>query len=82
MLQILQRLQQHEDADEAESVGTASDTAVDHDLEISEHMQQKLSMAVCVCMKHFPAKHIFSITGITARHETQATKLDLASLNC
>ena len=79
MMQILQRLQRHEDADEAESVGTASDTA---DLEISEHMQQKLSMAVCVCMKQVPAKHIFSITGFTARHETQATKLDLASLNC
>lgn len=47
MLQILQRLQQHDDADEAELADTASDTPGELDLELSDHMHQKLSVAVC-----------------------------------
>ena len=49
MLQILQRLQQHGDADEAELADMASDNV--YAAELSEHIQQKLSMAVRECMK-------------------------------
>lgn len=74
MLQILQRLQQHEDTDEAELADTASDAGEDHALGLSDQMQQKLSMVVCVRMEQVPYKaHLLPDTWA----ETQANKLDL-----
>lgn len=60
ILQILQRLQQHDNTDEAE-LDTASDTA--DDAELSEHILQKLSMAVCKCMKHVLSHHFYNSTA-------------------
>ena len=51
MLQILQRLQRQSGQDEAEPAEAASDTADETDFGLSEDMQQKLSMAVCVQIK-------------------------------
>ena len=46
MLQILQRLQQPDDAELSDSV---SDNADDSDVGLSHQLQAKLSMMVCVC---------------------------------
>lgn len=46
MLQILQRLQQHDEAEVSDSV---SDTADDLDVGLSHELQDKLSMMVCLC---------------------------------
>ncbi|KAL3142992.1 hypothetical protein ABBQ38_003273 [Trebouxia sp. C0009 RCD-2024] len=45
MLQMLQRLQQHDNDGEAELAETGSGSADDSDNELSEHIQQKLSLA-------------------------------------
>ena len=64
MLQILQRLQQHNDddeaVDEAELADTATDSADDPNLELSEHIQQQLSTAVRICMKQLPGRSYIS----------------------
>ena len=80
MLQILQRLQQQDEADEANLANAASEIADGVDIELSEHMQQKLSMAVRKCMKQVPSQHTFFTTVKLSLADTQATKLDLPSM--
>ena len=48
MLQVLQRLQQPDNDDDADLAAISSCSPHDPDLELSEHIQQKLSMAVRV----------------------------------
>lgn len=69
MLQILQRLQQQGDADEAELADTASDTA--DDAELSEHIQQKLSMAVSKCLQQVIAHCGYNSTALAWQTDKQ-----------
>lgn len=80
MLQMLQRLQQHDNDDEAELAETASGSADESDNELSEHIQQKLIMAVRVHAAS-PGTASIPLASATGNHSLAGTHTPMSLLS-